>query len=131
MGAVERAAGVHGHILGLRLVPRHPLRRDQPGRPAGGRGHGAHALQGGHSLRSAVLHRRPSNHRLQHSLGSPVPLPEPRPHRRPAAGPGRIAGGGQVSVRGSPEPRRKQAQDVSTARGQNSPGLHVPDFAEI
>ena len=88
VGAVERAEGVHGHLLGLWVVPRHTLRGDQPGWPAGCSGHGSHEVQGRHCLWDPVLRGHPPDHRLQHIVGPPVPLQEPGPHRSSAAGSG-------------------------------------------
>ena len=113
VGPVERAEGVHGHLLGLRLVLRHHVRRHQPGGPVGGRGHGAHQVQGGHRLWNSLLRGDSPDNCLQHPLGPPVPVPEPRPHRSPPPRPRREPRGGQVSVRRSAQSGREQAQDVS------------------
>lgn len=60
VGPVVGAAGVHGHQLGLRLLPRLPLRRDQPAGSAGGRGHGPLPAQGRHRMRDPLRHRVPT-----------------------------------------------------------------------
>merc|ERR1712088_765864 len=65
---------------GLRLVLGHPLCCDQPHRPAGSGGHGSHQVQSGYRLWHSLLRCHPSDYRLQHLVGSPVSLPQPRPH---------------------------------------------------
>ena len=129
MGAVERAARVHGHQLGLRLVPGHHVRRHQSDWSAGGRGHGPHQVQGGHRLWHPLLRGHPPDHCIQYPLGPSVPLQKSRSHRSPALGPGRVTSRRKVPVRRSSKPGRKQAQDVFAARRKNFAGFHVPDSA--
>ena len=90
VGAVERAARVHGHQLGLRLVPSLHVRGDQSGGSAGSRGHGVDQIQSGYCLWNPLLHRDSPDHRIQYLVGSSVPLQKPRSYRSPAAGPGRV-----------------------------------------
>ena len=127
--------------LGLRLVPRHPLRHPQPRGTARGRRHGAPQAEGRHRMRHTLLHcvhsgeRREGrlenltnailhlfvlrvDDRVQHPLGPAIPVPKPGPLRRPPARPGRIPRRGPLSVPRSTVPRREQTQGVPAAHGQ-------------
>ena len=57
MGTMVRAEGIHGHIVGLRMVLGHLVRHHQPDRSTWWSRHGPVSLQGRHSLRITFWHR--------------------------------------------------------------------------
>jgi len=59
VGPVDGAARVHGHLLGLRLVPGHHVRRRQPPRPARRGSHGSLQVPRRHRLLRPLLYCLP------------------------------------------------------------------------
>ena len=57
MGPVDRAARVHGHLVGLRLVPRYHVRRHQSARTTRRRRHGPFQVPRRHRVRRPLLYR--------------------------------------------------------------------------
>lgn len=59
VGSMDWTAGVHGHLMGLRLVPGYPLCGDQSGGSTGWCRHGSPPFKGRDCLRCSLCHRLP------------------------------------------------------------------------